>query len=123
MYLNQFADSLAPLDMTTSAEYESLLTSAAELGIPHSPDVAYSPRHTVVRSLRFHFLEWGDPEAPAILLLHGGNPPGHSWALVSLHLADRYHVLALDQRGHGESEWARAQDYSVDARVDDALAF
>ena len=117
MYLNEFADDLAPLDMTKSDEFSSLLTSAADLGIPHSRDVRYVSRHTVVRSLRFHFEEWGEPGAPQIVLLHGGNQSAHSWDLVSLHLSDRYHVFALDQRGHGDSEWPRDQDSSIDARV------
>jgi esterase len=55
--------------------------------------------------------------------LHGGNQSAHSWDLVSLHLADRFHVLALDQRGHGDSEWSRESDYSLDARAADVLAF
>jgi pimeloyl-ACP methyl ester carboxylesterase len=123
MYLNEFADGLAPLDMTTSPEFASLLDSAGDLGIPHSRDVRYVSRHTVVRSLRFHFEEWGEPGAPQILLLHGGNQSAHSWDLVSLHLSDRYHVFALDQRGHGDSEWSRDQDHSIDAKAADALAF
>ena len=40
-----------------------LLQSAADLGIPHSPDARYVSRNTVINHLRFHFLEWGDPEA------------------------------------------------------------
>jgi pimeloyl-ACP methyl ester carboxylesterase len=123
MYLNEFADSLAPRDMTQSPEFASLLDSAADLGIPHSSDVRYVSRHTVVRSLRFHFSEWGEPGAPKILLLHGGNQSAHSWDLVSLHLSDRYHVFALDQRGHGDSEWSRDQDYSIEAKAADVLAF
>jgi pimeloyl-ACP methyl ester carboxylesterase len=123
MYLNEFADGLAPRDMTASPEFASLLDSAGDLGIPHSRDVRYVSRHTVVRSLRFHFSEWGEPGAPQVLLLHGGNQSAHSWDLVSLHLSDRYHVFALDQRGHGDSEWPRDQDSSIDAKVDDALAF
>lgn len=123
MYLNEFADTLSPRDMTTSPEFASLLDSAKDLGIPHSPDAEYRSRHTVVRSLRFHFEEWGKAGAPEVLLLHGGNQSAHSWDLVSLHLSDRYHVFALDQRGHGDSEWARDQDYSIDAKVGDALAF
>jgi len=123
MYLNEFAEDLAPRDMTQSPEFASLLTSAADLGIPHSRDVRYVSRHTVVRSLRFHFSEWGEPGAPEILLLHGGNQSAHSWDLVSLHLSDRYHVFALDQRGHGDSEWSRDQDYSIEAKAADALAF
>jgi len=123
MFLNEFASGLTPLDMTGSAEFASLLASAAELGIPHSPDVRYSSHQTVVRGQRFHFSEWGTPGAPQILLLHGGNQSSHSWDLVSLHLADRYHVLALDQRGHGDSEWSRELDYSIAAMVGDAEAF
>jgi pimeloyl-ACP methyl ester carboxylesterase len=123
MYLNEFADGLAPRDMTQSPEFASLLESATDLGIPHSRDVRYVSRHTVVRSLRFHFSEWGEPGAPKILLLHGGNQSAHSWDLVSLHLSDRYHVFALDQRGHGDSEWSRDQDYSIEAKAADVLAF
>jgi pimeloyl-ACP methyl ester carboxylesterase len=123
MYLNEFADGLAPLDMTASPEFASLLQSAVDLGIPHSRDARYQSRHTVVRSLRFHFSEWGEAGAPQILLLHGGNQSAHSWDLVSLHLSDRYHVFALDQRGHGDSEWTRDQDYSIDAKAADARAF
>ena len=58
-----------------------------------------------------------------MLLLHGGNQSCHSWDLVSLHLSDRYHVYALDQRGHGDTEWSRELDYSMDAMAVDALAF
>jgi esterase len=123
VYLNEFADSLVPMDMTASPEFASLLQSAADLGIPHSPSAQYLSRHTVVRKLRFHFSEWGEPGAPQILLLHGGNQSAHSWDLVSLHLADRYHVFALDQRGHGDSEWSPEQDYSIDAKAADAMAF
>ncbi len=124
MFLNEFADGLAPRDMTVSPEFESLLASAADLGIPHTPtDVRYVSRHTVLNHHRFHFSEWGEPGRPQILLLHGGNQSSHSWDLVSLHLADRYHVFALDQRGHGDSEWNRQLDYSIDGMVADAVAF
>jgi esterase len=123
MFLNEFADTLVPLDMTKSPEFASLRQSAADLGIPHTPDVRYVSRHTVVRGQRFHFLEWGQADAPPVLLLHGGNQSAHSWDLVALHLSDRYHVLALDQRGHGDSEWSRDVDNSAEAKAADALAF
>jgi hypothetical protein len=41
MYLNKFAQGSVPLDMTGSDEFRSLLASAADLGIPHAPDVPY----------------------------------------------------------------------------------
>jgi pimeloyl-ACP methyl ester carboxylesterase len=123
VYLNEFASDLAPKDMRTSDEFASLLQSAAELGIPHDASVRYVSRQTVLRGMRFHFTEWGDPAAPPVLLLHGGNQSCHSWDLVSLHLSDRYHVYALDQRGHGDTEWSRELDYTIDAMAADALAF
>ena len=123
MHLNEFAGDLTALDMTQFDEFQSLLRSASDLGISHDPQVRYRSRNTVMRHLRLHFLEWGDPEAPPLLLIHGGNQSAHSWDLVSLHLADRFHVYALDQRGHGDSEWSRDADYSVPALTADARGF
>jgi esterase len=123
VFMNEFAEGLEPRDMRPSAEFASLLTSAAELGIAHEPDVRYVSRQTVLRGMRFHFTEWGDPAAPDVLLLHGGNQSSHSWDLVSLHLSDRFHVYALDQRGHGDTEWSRELDYSMDAMAADVDAF
>jgi esterase len=123
VFLNEFADDLAPMDMRASAEFASLLQSATDLGITHAASSRYVSRQTVLRGMRFHFTEWGDPDAPPIVLLHGGNQSSHSWDLVSLHLADRFHVYALDQRGHGDTEWSRELDYSMDAMASDVLAF
>jgi esterase len=123
MFLNRFADTTEPLDMTGTEEFRSLLASAADLGIPHVPSVTYVSRNVVLRQLRLHFLEWGEPDAPPIVLLHGGHQSAHSWDLVSLHLAQHYHVLALDQRGHGDSEWARDVAYTNNEMSLDAEAF
>ena len=123
MYLNEFAQNLDALDMTDAEEFRSLLQSASDLGIAHQPGVRYVSRNTVVQRQRFHFLEWGDPGAQPLLLLHGGNQSAHSWDLVSLHLAGRYRVLALDQRGHGDSEWARDASYGIGEMAEDAIAF
>lgn len=123
MYLNTFAHGSQPLDMTGTDEFRSLLASAADLGIPHAPDVPYRSCNIVLRQMRFHFLEWGAADAPVIVLLHGGHQSAHSWDLVSLHLARRYRVLALDQRGHGDSEWARDVTYSNHEMSLDAEAF
>src|SRR6185312_859546 len=123
MYLNTFAQSTQPLDMTRSDEFRSLLASAADLAIPHAPDVPYRSCNVVLRQQRFHFLEWGNRDAPPIVLLHGGHQSAHSWDLVSLHLAQHFHVLALDQRGHGDSEWARDVSYTNHEMSLDAEAF
>ena len=123
MYLNTFAQGSDPLDMTGSDEFRSLLASAGDLGIPHAPNVPYRSCNIVLRQMRFHFLEWGHADAPVIVLLHGGHQSAHSWDLVSLHLAQNYRVLALDQRGHGDSEWSRDVTYSNHEMSLDAEAF
>ena len=123
LYLNAFADGVDPIDMTKTGEFASLLESAGDLSIPHSPDIQYRSSNVVVRHQRFHYLEWGAPDAQPILLLHGGHQSAHSWDLVSLHLAQKYRIIALDQRGHGDSEWARNGDYSNLTMAQDAQAF
>jgi len=123
MHLNEVAEGLEPRDMTGLEEFASLLQSAADLGLPHSRAVGYRSANTVIRHQRFHFLEWGERGRQPVLLLHGGNQSAHSWDLVSLHLADRYHVFALDHRGHGDSEWSRDCDYSAEAMASDVEAF
>lgn len=123
MYLNHFSDGLEPLDMTGFEEFSSLLQSAGDLGITFAPDVRYLSRNGVFNHQRFHFLEWGYPGSPKVVLLHGGNQSAHAWDLVSLHLASDYHVFALDQRGHGDSEWSRGAHYSIEDMKKDAVAF
>jgi pimeloyl-ACP methyl ester carboxylesterase len=120
MYLNTFARGSGALDMTGTEEFESLLQSARDLGLPAPHDVHYSSRNVVVNGLRFHLLEWGDPALPSILLLHGGHQTAHSWDLVSLALAHRYHVVAVDQRGHGDSEWPRDGEMMLADMAEDA---
>jgi len=107
MYFNAFANTLQPLDMTKTEEFASLLQSAQDLNIPYKLPVACFSKQTVVNGMRFHYLEWGDPSNPPLVVAHGGNQTSHSWDLVSLVLAQRFHVFAPDQRGHGDSEWPR----------------
>ena len=113
MSINAFAEGTEPLDMTELDEFDSLVQSAADLSIPHTANVRYVSRNLVARQHRFHLLEWGEPDSAEILMLHGGHQSAHSWDLVSLHLAQHYHVFTPDQRGHGDSEWARDCAYSM----------
>jgi non-heme chloroperoxidase len=65
----------------------------------------------------------GDPAAQAVVLLHGGGQTRHSWRKMARDLlAAGYHVLSLDLRGHGDSQWAPDGDYSADAFVGDLQA-
>jgi pimeloyl-ACP methyl ester carboxylesterase len=56
--------------------------------------------------LRLHYVTWGSESAPALLLIHGGRDHCRNWDWVAERLANRYHIIAPDLRGHGDSEWA-----------------
>jgi pimeloyl-ACP methyl ester carboxylesterase len=70
--------------------------------------------------LRLHYREWGDAGSPGVLLLHGLTGNAWEWDPIAAALADRFHVLAVDQRGHGASAWA--SDYAADHMVTDISA-
>ena len=81
------------------------------------------PRRLQTDGLDLRLHEWGAEGAPGILLLHSLAAHGHWWDGVASLLRDRYHVIALDLRGHGGSEWAPAgpggQGYAFDDYVGD----
>ena len=82
------------------------------------------PRHATVTAngLRLHYCEWGDPAAPPIVLLHGITGHARTWDDLAAALVPRLRVIALDQRGHGDSEDARDADYTVGAMASDLAA-
>jgi lipase len=56
--------------------------------------------------MRLHTYEWGDPEAPPLVCLHGVTAHGERFRqLAEERWAERFHVLAPDLRGHGRSGW------------------
>lgn len=59
------------------------------------------------------YAEWGDPDAPPLLLVHGGRDQKRSWDRVAVRLSAVYRVVAHDLRGHGESDWVSDGDYGV----------
>ena len=62
-------------------------------------------------------------DRPTVLMLHGGGQNRHSWKGTGQILADKgMHVVALDSRGHGDSDRAPDGNYSVDALCGDTLA-
>lgn len=66
---------------------------------------------------------WGDPDGPLVLLQHGGGQTRHAWKGAGEKLgAAGYHAIALDARGHGDSQWHAAGDYSQDAMVADLVS-
>jgi pimeloyl-ACP methyl ester carboxylesterase len=80
--------------------------------------------HTVtLRGTRFHYTEQGDRSAPAVVLLHGVTGHARTWDVEGAALAGHYRVLALDQRGHGDSEPPRDPDYTIATLAGDIAAF
>lgn len=80
--------------------------------------------HTVsLHGQRFHYTEWGPPAAPPVVLLHGITGHARTWDDEARLLAERRRVLALDQRGHGDSDPAPDGDYGDDALLGDLDAF
>ncbi len=69
--------------------------------------------------LRLHYVDWGNPAAPPLILQHGGRDHCRSWDWVAEQLADDWHVIAPDLRGHGDSAWSPDGDYSSQAFVYD----
>ena len=83
--------------------------------------------HTVrVQDINLNYVDWGTPPCadagPTLFLLHGDMRTSRSWDAVARRLRDRYHVLALDSRGHGDSDWPDT-GYTFARRVDDLEAF
>lgn len=101
----------------------TLYEAARRLGVPFSREARPADRRVQVNGMNFHYLEWGDAANPTILMLHGASQQAHSWDFVSLALSEQYHILALDQRGHGDTDWAPEGDYSLESHQRDVDGF
>ena len=105
--------------MSLENEGRSLFDAARAMGVPFSREIEPSDKEVTANGLKFHYLDWGTVGKQPILFLHGALQQAHSWDFVSLPLCVDYHVLALDARGHGDSQWAKDSDYSADAHQRD----
>jgi pimeloyl-ACP methyl ester carboxylesterase len=76
-------------------------------------------RYYQSQGLRLHYTDWGNGSAPPLLLVHGGLDQSRSWDAVARALRARFHVIAPDLRGHGDSDWATGSSYSLADHVYD----
>lgn len=85
---------------------------------PPAPGAAEGP-------LRLHHLEYGTPAAgaEAVVLVHGVSGHAGAWVGVGLGLAAAgFRPIAVDLRGHGQSQWSPAHDYATTTHAADLLA-
>ena len=80
-------------------------------------------RTVMLHGSRFHYTEGGDRSAPAVVLLHGVTGHARTWDDEGAMLAARYRVLALDQRGHGDTDPPPDADYTMASLSADLAAF
>jgi esterase len=105
----------------TVEQLEHLRLAVQVSGVEVSEVVLPEDRELRVGNLRLHYLDWGNEDRPPLVFLHGGALTAHTWDVVCLTLRDHYHCVALDQRGHGDSDWA--DDYSHERHCEDIEGF
>ncbi|MGO9266355.1 MAG: alpha/beta fold hydrolase [Candidatus Binataceae bacterium] len=109
--------------LNDAEQIEHLELTAHHAGLKVPEIVLPESHQIVIHRMRFHYLDWGTAGRHPILFLHGGGLNAHTWDVVCLMLRRDYHCFALDQRGHGDSEWEPTSDYSHDSQVGDVEGF
>ena len=76
-------------------------------------------RVVTVNGLRIHYVEWGSTDKQPLIMLHGIGRVARTFDHIAPHFASRYHVMAVDMRGHGDSAWDPKGAYLVEDYVKD----
>ncbi len=94
------------------------------IAYPGDPPNLFQPevKHITVNNVRLRYLDWGKEDNPPMICLHGHTGQAQIWDEFAHAMRLSYHVYALDQRGHGESQHA-ADGYDRDRFVEDLAAF
>ncbi len=87
------------------------------------PFIGPTSQSFVSQRLRLHYVDWGNPTAPPLILLHGGRDHCRNWDWVAQDLRKDFHIVAPDLRGHGDSAYSPSGDYSMQAFVYDLAQF
>ncbi|MBA2281998.1 MAG: alpha/beta hydrolase [Acidimicrobiia bacterium] len=96
-------------------ECRHVLGPAMHVGADDRPEDV----HVVVDGVRLHLLDWGGSATSTVVLLHGGGLQAHTWDAVAVALRTEHRCVAVDLRGHGDSEWSPTCDYTIDAHAHD----
>jgi pimeloyl-ACP methyl ester carboxylesterase len=73
----------------------------------------------ISQRLRLNYVDWGNPTAPPLVLVHGGQDHCRNWDWVAQDLRRDFHVIAPDLRGHGDSAYSPSGEYAMSAYVYD----
>jgi pimeloyl-ACP methyl ester carboxylesterase len=71
------------------------------------------------QKLRLHYVDWGNPAAPLLVLVHGGRDHCRSLDALARRLRHSWHVIAPDLRGHGDSQWSSDGSYLMSGYIYD----
>ncbi len=63
--------------------------------------------------LRLHYVDWGNPGKPPLIMIHGGRDHCRNWDWAAAALRQDWHVIAPDLRGHGDSQWSTDGNYTM----------
>jgi pimeloyl-ACP methyl ester carboxylesterase len=108
----------------SAAEYLNHLHAIASTTGVEIPEIVLPDEHHVILGrMRFRYLDWGDKGRPTVVFLHGGGLTAHTWDVTCLLMRSQYHCVALDLRGHGDSEWSPEMDYGFETHSRDVEAF
>jgi pimeloyl-ACP methyl ester carboxylesterase len=96
----------------------ALLVLCAGLGWAQASD-----RFITANGLRLHYLDWGSPDKPPFIMLHGISRVAHQFDHIAPYFKADYHVIAIDMRGHGDSAWSPEGAYLVEDYEKDLEGF
>ena len=65
-----------------------------------------------INGLRLHYLDFGNSAKPPLICIHGLSGNAHNFDGLAAHLAPNHHVISIDVRGRGDSQWGPADDYN-----------
>jgi len=83
------------------------------------PNAQPVDRFVTINGLRIHYLDWGAADKQPLIMLHGIGRVAHTFDHIATHFNKNYHVMAVDMRGHGDSDWDPQGAYLVEDYVKD----
>src|SRR5215468_8203721 len=122
---------LAPMKLPHRRKFLHLVAGAAALrAASHNAGAQnlttaqplFMDRYAMGDGLRLHYLDWGTPTKPTMILIHGIARHAHTFDHIVPEFTRDYRVIALDMRGHGDSAWSPEGAYLVEDHVRDLEA-